>query len=127
MKTRFDELLPFYVNGTLSDADRSWVDSYLREHPQAGAELNWCQNVQTRLREDLPPVSSEVGLERALRRIRSEGPAPQAARQAAGALAGRTAARLLRDAGATTDAAARIRRCDGGGGAANAGHRPDGR
>ena len=81
MKTKFDELLPFYVNGTLSDTDRTWFDSYLREHPQAAAELNWCNALQTKLREDLPPVSSEVGLERALRRIRSEGPAPQSARR----------------------------------------------
>jgi hypothetical protein len=83
MKTRFDELLPFYVNGTLSDTDRSWFESYLREHPQAAGELNWCRALQTKLREDLPPVSSEVGLERAMQRIRSERPAPQAARRAA--------------------------------------------
>lgn len=83
MKTRFDELLPFYVNGTLSEADRSWFETYLREHPQAGAELNWCQALQAKLRDDVPAVSSEVGLERAMRRIRSEGPAPQAARRAA--------------------------------------------
>lgn len=83
MKTRFDELLPFYVNGTLSDTDRTWFDGYLREHPQAASELNWCQALQNQLREDLPPVSSEVGMERALRRIRSEGPAPHAVRRAA--------------------------------------------
>ena len=34
MKSRFDELLPFYVNGTLDDTDRAWVDDYLREHPK---------------------------------------------------------------------------------------------
>ena len=83
MKSRFDELLPFYVNGTLSEADRAWVDGYLREHPTAAAELNWYRSLQTRLREDVPPVSSEVGLERALMRIRTEGPAPQRARRAA--------------------------------------------
>jgi len=83
MKSRFDELLPFYVNGTLSNADRAWVDGYLSEHPAAAAELNWYQSLQTKLREDVPAVSSEVGLERALRRIRTEGPAPQSARRAA--------------------------------------------
>ena len=41
MKSRFDELLPFYVNGSLPEADRAWVDSYLREHPKAEAELHW--------------------------------------------------------------------------------------
>lgn len=83
MKTRFDELLPFYVNGTLSDTDRSWFDGYVREHPQAAAELHWCKALQTQIRDDRPPVSSEVGMERALKRIRSEGPAPQAVRRAA--------------------------------------------
>jgi hypothetical protein len=83
MKSRFDELLPFYVNGSLPDADRAWVDAYLREHPAALAELNWYQSLQTKLREDVPAVSSEVGLERALKRIRTEGPAPQRARRAA--------------------------------------------
>ena len=84
MTTRFDELLPFYVNGTLSDADRSWFDSYLREHPQAAAELNWCHALQAKLRDDVPAVSSEVGLDRAMQRIRSEAPARQGPRRAAG-------------------------------------------
>jgi hypothetical protein len=84
MKDRFDELLPFYVNGTLSEADRVFVEDYLREHPAAGAELRWYESLQTKLREDLPPVSSEVGLEHAIRRIRTEGPVPHLPRRAAG-------------------------------------------
>jgi hypothetical protein len=78
---RFDELLPFYVNGTLPEADRQWVDAYLRDHPQAARELDSCRTLQQRLRADVPAVSSEVGLERALARIRHEGPAPQRARR----------------------------------------------
>jgi hypothetical protein len=83
MKARFDELLPFYVNGTLADADRGWVEDYLREHPQARAEAQWYESLQGRLREDVPAVSSEVGLERALGRIRREGPTPATARRPA--------------------------------------------
>jgi hypothetical protein len=82
MKTRFDELLPFYVNGTLDSAERAWVDTYLREHPHAAGELDRCRTLQQRIRADVPAVSSEVGLERALGRIHREGPAPQAARRA---------------------------------------------
>lgn len=81
--TRFDELLPFYVNGTLAEADREWVDAHLREHPQAAAELDRCRTLQARIRSDVPAVSSEVGLERAVGRIRREGPAPQVSRRAA--------------------------------------------
>ena len=77
MKSRFDELLPFYVNGTLTDDDRAWVEQYLREHPKAGAELRWYESLQSKLREDAPAVSSEVGLERAMQRIRAERPSPQ--------------------------------------------------
>ena len=77
MKPRFDDLLPFYINGTLSSADRAWVEGYLTEHPSARAELQWYESLQARLREDVPAVSSEVGMERALRRIRAERPAAQ--------------------------------------------------
>jgi hypothetical protein len=81
--TRFDELLPFYVNGTLAEADRAWVDDYLRDHPHARAELHWTRSLQTRLHEDVPAVSSEVGMARALARIHTDGPQPQRARRAA--------------------------------------------
>ena len=83
MKPRFDELLPFYANGSLSADDRAWVDDYLRAHPAARAELQWYESLQTRLREDVPAVSSEIGMERALRRIRADRSASQGAREAA--------------------------------------------
>jgi hypothetical protein len=83
MKTRFDELLPFYVNGTLDADDRAWVEAWLREHPKSEAELRWYESLRAKLIEDAPAVSSEVGMERALQRIRTEGPAPQRARRAA--------------------------------------------
>lgn len=79
MKTRFDELLPFYVNGTLGADDRAWIEHYLREHPLAANELDWLRSVQAAAQEDAVPVSSEVGLERAMRRIRAERPAASAA------------------------------------------------
>ena len=81
MKPRFDELLPFYANGTLSDADRAWIDGYLQEHPSAVAELQWYESLQKQLREDVPAVSSEIGMERALQRIREERPASRVERQ----------------------------------------------
>lgn len=83
MKARFDELLPFYVNGSLSEADRGFVEDYLREHPKAAAELHWYQSLQKKLHDDAPAVSSEVGLERALHRIRTEGPPPARGRRPA--------------------------------------------
>ncbi|NML13617.1 anti-sigma factor family protein [Azohydromonas caseinilytica] len=78
-----EELLPFYVNGTLSEPERARVEAYLQAHPQAQAELQWLRSLQAKVREEVPPVPEDVGLERALRRIRTEGPAPQGARAAA--------------------------------------------
>ena len=72
MKSRFDELLPFYVNGTLGADDRAWIETYLREHPPAANELHWLRSVQTMTLEEAVPASSEVGLERAMQRIRGE-------------------------------------------------------
>lgn len=83
MNTQLDELLPFYVNGTLQESERAWVDDALREHPKARAQLDWYRSLQERLREDVPPVSGEIGMERALHRIRTEGPMPQPARRVA--------------------------------------------
>jgi hypothetical protein len=80
---RLDELLPFYVNGTLSAAERERVESWLQAHPEAQAEAQWLRSLQAKVREEVPAVSAEVGLERALQRIRSEGPAPQGTRRAA--------------------------------------------
>jgi hypothetical protein len=79
----FEEMLPFYVNGTLSAEDRAAVEAYLQAHPEAQSELRWFESLQAKVREDVPPVSSEVGLERAMQRIRAEGPAPKGARPAA--------------------------------------------
>jgi hypothetical protein len=82
MKARFDELLPFYVNGTLNTDDRTWIEHYLREHPLAANELNWLRSVQATTQGEVVPASSEVGLERAMQRIRAEraqaAPAPAA-------------------------------------------------
>jgi hypothetical protein len=78
MKPRFDELLPFYANGTLSAEDRAWVEAYLSEHPSARAELQWYETLASRLRDEAPVVSNEVGMARALQRIRAEGPVRRA-------------------------------------------------
>ena len=81
MKSRFDELLPFYVNGTLEESDRAWVDEYLREHPKSAAELQWYRTLQDTMQRDAPAVSAEVGLDKVMARIRGErAPARAAAK-----------------------------------------------
>jgi len=74
MDDRFEELLPWYVNGTLDEADRAWVDRYLAEHPQAREELAWYQSLQSQVRQDAPPVSPTIGLARTMHLIRGDRP-----------------------------------------------------
>lgn len=71
---RFNELLPWYVNGTISDEDRAWVDTHLRTHPDAQAELAWYQSLQTRMRDHAPAVPATIGLARTMQLIRGDQP-----------------------------------------------------
>jgi anti-sigma factor RsiW len=74
MKSRFDELLPFYVNGTIDPTDREWVDAYLREHPKSAAELQWYRSLQDTMQRDTPAVPAEIGLDKVMARIRAARP-----------------------------------------------------
>ena len=74
MSERFNELLPWYVNGTLAEADRAWVERYLAEHPQAREELEWFRSLQTQLRQDAPAVPPAIGLARTMHLIRGDRP-----------------------------------------------------
>jgi hypothetical protein len=83
MKSRFDELLPFYANETLDADDRAWVDAYLREHPKSAAELQWYRTLQETMQRDAPAVSAEIGLDKVMARIRAERAPARAAVQPA--------------------------------------------
>jgi hypothetical protein len=74
MKARFDELLPWYVNGSLGPDDRAVVEQYLAEHPQAHAELDWYRSLQQRLQDAAPAVPETIGLDRVLARIGHDRP-----------------------------------------------------
>lgn len=74
MSERFRDLLPWYVNGTLDDGDREWVENYLREHPSSRAELSWHESLRERIREGAPQVPATIGLDRALQRIAGQRP-----------------------------------------------------
>jgi hypothetical protein len=72
MRQRFLELAPWHLNGTLSAADRAWVDDYVRSHPEACAELEWYASLQQQILADVPEVPPDAGLERLLHRVRLE-------------------------------------------------------
>ena len=79
MDRPFLELLPWYANGTLSDAERAQVEAVLRKDERAGTELQWLQQLQQRVQADAPEVSDEIGFERTMRRIRADAVVEQAA------------------------------------------------
>lgn len=71
---RFEELLPFYVNDTLDEADRAFVERHLAEHPELRAELDWYESLQLRVRETAPAVPETIGLARTMQLIRGDQP-----------------------------------------------------
>lgn len=74
MDERFNELLPWYVNGTLSAEDRAWVERYLREHPAARAELEWYHSLKSKIQDSVPQVPSTIGLAKTMLMIRGDRP-----------------------------------------------------
>jgi hypothetical protein len=71
---RFEELLPWYVNGTLNAEDRAAVEAHLQAHPEAEAELAWFRSLSARIQDDVPAVPETIGLARAMTLIRGDRP-----------------------------------------------------
>ncbi|MDM0115694.1 hypothetical protein QTI66_26325 [Variovorax sp. J22R133] len=74
MNERFEELLPWYANGSLGAEDRAWVETYLQQHPEAQRELDWYRSLQARVQENAPAVPATIGLARAMRLIQGDRP-----------------------------------------------------
>ena len=67
---RFSELLPFYVNGTLTEADKAFFESYLLQHPEAQDEVYFTQKLRTAVKAVGSERNEEAGLERLLTSVR---------------------------------------------------------
>jgi hypothetical protein len=101
MNERFEELLPWYVNGTLGADDRGWVERYAAEHPEAQAQIDWCRGLQAHIRAPAPQIAPALGLDRVLQRIRGERPTMvKRVRSWLGALAAAPVAAVARPIGA---------------------------
>ena len=74
MNERLSELLPWYVNGTLKDEDREWVDRCLAADGEARAELQWYRGLQSTIAQSVDDVPPDLGLARTLQRIRADRP-----------------------------------------------------
>lgn len=60
-RRRFEDLLPFYVNGTLEPVDRAWVDAYLERTPGARTALAWHEGLGQALAERHARIPADVG------------------------------------------------------------------
>lgn len=74
MNERFEELLPWYVNGSLGADDKAFVEAYLEQHPDARGELDWYRSLQRRVQENAPAVPATIGLAKAMRLIQGDRP-----------------------------------------------------
>jgi hypothetical protein len=71
---RFDEMVAFYVNGTLDADDRAWFEGYLTAHPEAASEVEWYRSLQRRIHDNAPAVPATIGLARAMTLVRGDQP-----------------------------------------------------
>ena len=74
MNERFEELLPWYVNGSIGAEDRAFVETYLAQNPDAHGELEWYRSLQRRVHENAPAVPATIGLAKAMRLIQGDRP-----------------------------------------------------
>ena len=74
MNLRFQELLPFYVNGTLQGEERDWMERELAQHADARAELDAVRALHAQVRQSLPEVPDIIGLDQVMGRIRADQP-----------------------------------------------------
>lgn len=68
-RRRFDDLMPWYVNGTASETDRAWIEQYLRDHPEYRSEVQWHKSLQQHIQLSETEVSPDVGLDRLMKKI----------------------------------------------------------
>lgn len=69
-----EQLLPWYVNGTLDETERARVESHLADNPAARAEVARLQTLAQHVKQDAAEVPSpgEFGLNRLLKAVKEE-------------------------------------------------------
>jgi hypothetical protein len=72
MRERFQELLPWYVNGTLDEADRVWMNSYIETNPAARSEYAFFETMSKTMQTKAEAVPETVGMARLFLRIEAE-------------------------------------------------------
>lgn len=88
-RQRFSELLPFYVNSTLSALDHDWMTGYLAAHPDAAREREFVSMLRETTRSTLSKVPESERLARLMRDWKSSRPAASRLQKAMAWLQGR--------------------------------------
>jgi anti-sigma factor RsiW len=73
---KFDEWLPWYVNGTLNAKDRAVMDAHLAATPAAREELRFYERMTATMKRRADSIPEDIGLAKTLARIQA---APRAA------------------------------------------------
>ncbi|HYD97510.1 MAG TPA: hypothetical protein VEC01_19470 [Noviherbaspirillum sp.] len=69
---RFLDLLPWYVNRTLGEADRNWVDAYLVREPDARFDLELERSVANEVARQIDAQPADAGLRRLQELVRTD-------------------------------------------------------
>ena len=91
---RLEEALPWYLNGTLGEADRAWVEQMLAADQQAmdragiHDQLEFDSRVAEAFEQKVAEIPAGIGWSRLIQRVRADA-APSPAVPLAGAMAGR--------------------------------------
>lgn len=72
IRRRFEEMLPWYVNGTLEPESRQWFEAQLATHPELHAELRLTEAMRTQVRAAAPDIAPDLGLDRLMQRLHAE-------------------------------------------------------
>jgi anti-sigma factor RsiW len=89
MNDTIEQLLPWYVNGTLPRDQREAVERYLAAHPETREEAALLIKAAQTLRADQMRVPETIGLDRTLERVRADKARVSAAEQSASLAVGR--------------------------------------
>ena len=86
MEKRTEQLLPWYVNGTLVGPDRNHVEDALQRDASALRHLNWESAVRTAIKADpVYDIAADRGLAQVMQRIRAGAPTSASAPRATAA------------------------------------------
>jgi anti-sigma factor RsiW len=82
---KFDEWLPWYVNGTLNAKDRAAMDAHLAASPAAREEVRFYERMAATMKGRVDHIPEDIGLAKTLARIQAAPKTSPSASKKAGA------------------------------------------